>query len=72
MPGFSADRGNQPFGLGQRQAADAVDLLGDEDLARLQVSNQAWVNFSEQSSGGLHRQIGLDCDAQGTSHEVNL
>ena len=38
---FSADRGDQPFGLGQRQAADAVDLLGDDDLARLQVSNHA-------------------------------
>ena len=34
---FGPDRRDQQFRLGERQAADPVDLLGDDHLAGLQV-----------------------------------
>nr|P22994.1 RecName: Full=Uncharacterized 28.3 kDa protein in PAR locus; AltName: Full=ORF 5 [Escherichia coli]AAA26413.1 putative [Plasmid RP4] len=38
---FGPDRRNQALGLGQRQAADAVDLLRNDDFTRLQVRDHA-------------------------------
>lgn len=37
---FATDRHHRLLCLGQRQAADPVDLLDDNDLSRLQVGNQ--------------------------------
>ena len=38
---LGADRMDQLLGFGQRQAAQAVDLLGDDDLTGLQVADHA-------------------------------
>ncbi len=38
---LGADRGHEAFGLGQRQAADAVDLLRNDDFTGLQVADHA-------------------------------